>query len=153
VAAKAGGALLPSSPVDRARAAIWADQIVGKFTGAFYALLRCYDESQVAAKTAALIDAAAAAGDFIGGGAGPFVSGASVSLPDFLLWPFVERLCVVEHYRAFQLPSSGTTRGLETFAAWCAAMRKNKSVTETAQDAAFFINGYAGYAKPPTVSS
>jgi hypothetical protein len=55
---------------------------VGKFTGAFYALLRCYDESQVAAKTAALIDAAAAAGDFIGGGAGQdsfFVDGRATA--------------------------------------------------------------------------
>lgn len=121
---------------------------MGKFTGAFYALLRGYDESQVAAKSAALIDAAAAAGDFIGAGAGPFVSGASISLPDFLLWPFVERLCVVEHYRAFTLPVSGK-RGLEVFAQWCAAMRKNASVAGTTQDPAFFISGYAGYAKPP----
>ena len=138
--------ILPSTPLERARAAIWADQIVGKFIPAFYGLLMCKDETAVPAKKVALEAAAAAAGTFLASSPspGPFVLGARISLSDFLLWPFVERLCTVEHYRAFSMPVGSP--GLDSFASWCAACRANKSVVATKQDRELFIEGYRSYA-------
>jgi glutathione S-transferase len=143
VAAKAGGALLPATPEARARAAIFAEQGVSKFVGAFYPLLRSSPEER-AEKTAAFLAAVAATGAALGASGGPFFAGAAVSLADFLLWPFVERVCVLEHYASLALPREGA--GFVAFAAWSDAMRALPSVVATRQEPAFFIDGYKGYA-------
>jgi len=143
VAAKAGGALLPATAEARARAAIFAEQVVAKYVGAFYPLLRSAPEAREE-KTAAFLAAVAAAGAALGASGGPFFAGAAVSLSDFLLWPFVERVCVLEHYAACAIPREGA--GFAEFARWSDAMRALPSVEATAQPAALFIDGYKGYA-------
>ena len=115
----------------------------------------CRDDSLLAAKKAALESAASNVGTFITcNGGGPFVLGQRVTLPDFLLWPFVERMCTVEHYRSYSLPKANsdgsTSGGLAAFDAWCNAMRLNKSVLATKQDPQMFLDGYKAYALGPT---
>jgi hypothetical protein len=64
-----------------------------------------------------------------------------------MLWPFVERLCVVEHYRGFSLDKEAAAdAALAPFVAWRAAMLELPAVQKTAQPPAFFIQGYASYA-------
>ncbi len=63
-----------------------------------------------------------------------------------MLWPFVERFCVVEHYRGFAVPVDDPAYA--GFIRWRAAMAALPAVAATAQGSAFFIEGYASYIAP-----
>lgn len=145
VAARAGGALLPATPAERARAGIWAEQSVAPFVKAFYALLmHRAAHGPVEAKAAALADAARAAGAALAPCGGPFLLGARLTTADLMLAPFVLRLCTVRHYRGFELPTEGADA--QRFLAFVAAISARESVKATTPDDAFFIEGYKGYA-------
>jgi glutathione S-transferase len=74
---------------------------------------------------------------------GPFLlGGAAPMLPDLMLWPFIERLCVVQHFRGYTLPEEPRFAPLR---AWEAAMRARESVAATSNDIAFFAPHYAKY--------
>ena len=135
--------LLPASPAERAATGLFAEQCVGNLLPPFYGLLRAQKEEEreaAAVKLRAALGAVSAALARLGG---PFLLGAAPSIGDFLLWPFVERLCVLKHYRGFEAPPE-----LAPFAAWVAAMGALPAVQKTKQDAAFFVAGYAKYANP-----
>lgn len=145
VAARAGGALLPATPLERARTTLFVEQTLGRYIPAFYGLLRAQTPEAVEAARAAFHAAVGAVGVALG--AGPFFLGARVTMADVLLYPFVERLCVLKHYRQLELPTEGA--GFAAFEAWTVAMAARPSAVATAQPADFFINGYRFYAEPP----
>jgi glutathione S-transferase len=145
VAGKAAPALLPASPRDRAEAALFVSQGVDGWVKAFYPLLMAQDEAAQAKAAADLVKAAGTLATWLGRRGGPYLLGAAPTLPDFLLWPFLERLSVLAHYRGFALPTDAAYAPLHAFVA---AMGARPSVVAAKQDPAFFIEGYAGYANP-----
>jgi glutathione S-transferase len=137
--------LLPSSPIERVRTALFVDQALGKFIPAFYGLLRAQGDT-VEPKRVEFHTAVAIVGEALDTSGGPFLLGARVSIADILLYPFVERLCVLRHYRALQLPTEGAS--FAAFHRFGEAFRGRASAAATAQPEAFFNEGYAKYANP-----
>jgi glutathione S-transferase len=137
--------LLPSSPIERVRTALFVDQALGKFIPAFYGLLRAQGDA-VEPKRVEFHAAVALVGAALDTSGGPFFLGARVSIADFLLYPFVERLCVLRHYRALQLPTEGAS--FAAFHRFSDAFRGRASAVATAQPESFFNEGYAKYANP-----
>jgi glutathione S-transferase len=141
VAAAAGRpSVLPGTPAERAVSGLFAEQLVSPVLPPFYGLLRAQKEEEKEAAAAKLRAALAAVGAAVGQRGGPFLLGAAPALGDFLLWPFIERLCVLRHYRGFEAPPE--------LAAWTAAMEALPAVQKTKGDPAFLIAGYAKYANP-----
>ena len=83
----------------------------------------------------------------LGACGGPFLLGARLSLADLMLWPFVERMCILKHYRGFELPAEEPS--FAAFRAWAQAVGGLRSVQEARQQEAFFVEGYKVYANPP----
>ena len=145
-AGAAGAALLPRTSPERARAALWMDSVVAKLPPAHYGLLRAPADGRAAASAALLAAVAAASAQLARAPAGgPFLLGASPTLPDLLLFPFAERLVVVKHYRGFAVPDEPR---FDAWHKWLAAMRARPSAAATAQTDEFFIQAYSKYAAP-----
>jgi glutathione S-transferase len=147
VAAKAAAegrvSVLPASPAERAVTGLFSEQCVSPLLPPFYGLLRAQKDDEKEAAAGKLRAALAAVSSALACRGGPFLLGARATLGDFLLWPFVERLCVLKHYRGFDAPPE-----LGAFSAWVVAMEALPAVQKTKKDPAFFVAGYAKYANP-----
>ena len=138
VCAKAGK-LLPPSPADRARSGLFLEA-VAKFVPPFYALLMKQTAEEQAAAKAQLLAALAALAAQLRALGGPFLLGAEASYADFMLYPFFERLVILEHYRGFRLDAEAAAdAALAPLAAWRATMAQLPAAKATAQDPAFFM--------------
>lgn len=136
-------ALMPATPLARARVRIAVDFANTVFAPLYYKLLLAETPArrhQMAARLAATL----AEMERDGPGAdrdGPWWFGAAFTLADIACYPFFERFPVLAHYRGFDLPEECT--GL---ARWLAAMRGRASVQAQGQPAAFYIDAYRHYA-------
>lgn len=136
---------MPSDPALRAKVRIWIDYCDDYFINDHYALLRNQDLGQ----HRALLDKVNRNLIFIEheglaklSGIGPYWLGQRVSLLDFAWYPFFERLPAWAHYRGFSVPDD-----CHRLKAWISAMSERKSVLQIANDTAYYISHYAGYAK------
>lgn len=139
-------ALMPREPAGRALARIWIDYSSTRLSAAAYKLLRENDAArhdELRAELTACIEFMEREGLRTLSVDGPYWLGAAPSLVDFSFYPFFERLCNVERYRAFALPASCTR-----IAAWIEAMRDLPVVREIANPAAFYIERARAYVKP-----
>ena len=136
--------LMPADAALRAKARIWIHYCDEYFTGDFYAVIHNKDHDQHAELTAKVRDRlrfveneafARLSGD------GPYWFGADVSLVDLAWYPFFERLPAWSHYRGLTIPDD-----CPRLAAWAAAMKGRASVVEVANDEAYYIDNYKGYA-------
>lgn len=93
----------------------------------------------------ALLSGVAAVAAALRGCGGPFLLGAQPSYGDFMLWPFVERFCVLAHYRKFAVPPGAP---YDAFHVWVDAMRGVPAVRAVAQPADFLVAGYESYIAP-----
>ena len=142
VAAKAGGSLLAATPEERARAALFAD-LVAKIGPSCFALLRVpKGGAEAAAAAAALTEALAAVSGALALCGGPFLLGERLTVSDIALWPFLERLSVVHHFRDYAMPEEAR---LEPLRRWTEAMRARESVKKTENSAEFLIPHYSKY--------
>lgn len=135
--------LLPRDPAARAHARYWIDIINSDFVPAFYRLLT--SSAKARAENTAKLTAPLARFEgegFAQHGAGPYWRGTDVSLVDIALYPFFERLCVLEHYQKFRLPA-GDVR----LARWHAAMQARAAVRAEFNPPEFYIRDYADYAE------
>ncbi len=138
--------LLPAAPHERARTGLFLEA-VGKFVPAFYALLMRQEASEQAAARAALLAAAQGLAAHCARQGGPFLLGKRFSFGDLMLFPFVERLCVVQHYRGFSLDEAAAAdASLAPLVAWRDAMLQLPCVQATLQPPAFFVAQYEPYA-------
>ena len=138
--------LLPAAPHERARTGLFMEA-VSKYVPAFYALLMKQDPAEQAAARAALLAAMQSLAAHFARLGGPFVLGQRVSLGDLMLFPFVERLCVLTHYRAFSLEEvAAADASLAPLVSWRDAMLQLPCVKATLQPPAFFVEAYAAYA-------
>lgn len=139
--------LLPELPHERARTGLFLEG-VGKYTGPFYALLMKQTAEEQEAARKALIDACAALSAHLAHLGGPFLLGPRATFGDLMLWPFVERLCILHHYRGFDLDAvAAAAPALAPLVAWRTAMLALPAVKATTMPPEFFIEGYAAYAR------
>jgi glutathione S-transferase len=140
----AGTALAPfANPADKARAAIFVDQVGGKLIKHFYGLLSAQEAAAQEAHRADLLAVLRTISSTYAASGGPFFLGATLSLADILVWPWLARLCVVEHYRDLVVPETPEYDGYRKFAA---AMSARETVQRTQRPAAYYIDGYVSYA-------
>ena len=132
-----------NSAKDRARIAIFNDQIGSRVMQKFYPYLMAV-EVEAQTKTKNDFDAALVALEgALGQCGGPFVLGSQPSLADTNLWPFIVRAEVVlGHYRNWSLDTSR----FPNIAKYVEAMRTLKCVKDSTVDPNVFIDGYADYA-------
>jgi glutathione S-transferase len=142
--------LMPISPVLRAKLRIWIDYCDDYFLADHYALLRNLDRSRHGRLLAKVLDdfhfiereglAQLAA-------AGPYWLGSEPTLLDFAWYPFFERLPAWTHYRGLALPDD-----CPRLSQWLEAMSARPSVRKIANDAAYYVERYLGYAKDVLVA-
>ncbi|MEM8688421.1 MAG: glutathione S-transferase family protein [Pseudomonadota bacterium] len=136
--------LMPSDPVLRAKARIWIHYCDAYFVGDFYSVIQNKDrskDSELKEKLAERLRKAEREGFGELSGDGPYWLGADVSLVDLAWYPFFERLPAWTHYRGFDVPDD-----CPKIAAWAEAMAARASARDVANDAAYYIEGYARYA-------
>ncbi len=136
--------LMPADPVLRARARIWIAYCDDYFRDDFYAVIQNKDEAKDGELKSNLSDRLRKAErDGFGelSGDGPYWLGADVSLIDLAWFPFFERLPAWTHYRGFAIPGD-----CPKIARWAAAMSERASAQAVANDADYYIQGYARYA-------
>ncbi|MGH6720456.1 MAG: glutathione S-transferase family protein [Alphaproteobacteria bacterium] len=136
--------LMPASAALRAFVRIWIDYLDNQMLDEHYALLKERDPAKATeARTRIERRLLAIERDGMGrhGGDGPYWLGAEPTLVDFAYYPFFERLPAWRHYRGVDVPVD--CRRLGT---WIDAMAGRASVRAIANDAAYYITHYAGYA-------
>jgi len=136
--------LMPRDPGVRAQVRIWIDYCDDHFLDDLYGAIRNQDaakhlelKDKVVAHLRNLEDGFARLS-----GAGPYWLGDTVSLLDFALYPFFERLPAWDHYRGLGIP--GDCPGLR---GWLAAMAERPSVQAIANTPEYYIERYQDYAK------
>ena len=148
VAAKAAGEgranVLPATPEERIVTGLFTEQVVGPLLAPFYGLLRAQAPEEQAAAAAKLDGALGKLSAALAKRGGPYLLGAKPTIGDFMVWPFIERMAILEHYRGYKAPAE-----LLPLAAFTAAMAAQPFVAKIAQPREFFVAGYAGYANPP----
>jgi glutathione S-transferase len=137
--------LMPDSPVARAKVRIWIDYCDDYFTADHYALLKNLDQSQhgtllhKAERNFRFMDQEGLAKLSTGG---PYWLGSEPSLADFAWYPFFERLPAWTHYRGLKIPDD-----CPRLRRWLEAMSGRESVRAIANNAAYYVERYATYAK------
>ena len=133
--------ILPATPAERFRTGIFLEQQVSPLLGPFYGHLMAQAPEEQASTKEKLNGCLSAINKALGAMGGPFLLGGRPTFGDFMLYPFIERLCVLAHYRGFEVEKDCTN-----FFAWRTAMEGLHSVKNTRQEPQFFVDGYAKYA-------
>jgi len=132
--------LLPHSPGAKAIARIWIDYANTRLVPAFNKFLRSkHTEEQEQGRrefTALLYIEQEGLGQLSGNG--PYFLGDTLSLVDISLYPWFERLPVLEHFRHFSLPTE--TPRLQR---WWNTVRERDSVKAVANPVEFYIERFA----------
>lgn len=130
-------ALLPETPLERARVRLAIDFGGQNLIPEFYKLLR--GDSQAAERLQGVLELLP---DWMG--PGPFWWSATPGLADAALYPWFERFLVLDHYRGFraQLPNRVQV--------WLEALAAHPAVQAEQGQARAFVSGYARYVQPPT---
>ena len=129
---------LPGGPAHRAQARYWIARTDQRLIPAFYRLLMAQTPdlrmSQRDHFQAALAELAT-------GYQGPYFLGKQPTLMDFALYPFFERLAMLDFYRQAALPP-----GAECLRDWHHTLLGRASVQALLQPTAFYIQYYSRYA-------
>ncbi|MEW5298557.1 MAG: hypothetical protein WDW36_001667 [Sanguina aurantia] len=144
-------AMLPSTPLERAHARIIIGRFDSQFVPAFYKLLRSATREEAVETSAVLVKEVEFLQNNISP-TGPYLMGAELTLVDAAVIPFFIRLCVVKHYRGFDLAAKFNPRLASAFV----SCLKHESVAssmyllEGATDfTAELIKAYKNYGKEP----
>lgn len=135
--------LLPQTPTERAEYLLFTSQLLDSYIKNFYPLLRCTNNDELIKYTQDLLHVCQNLSQAYQRHNGPYYYGSRISLIDILLWPFIERLCVLQYYRNFIIPNTDEYKYLHTF---INTMKQRNAVQRTTMPAEFFIEGYKGYA-------
>ncbi|HUS54599.1 MAG TPA: glutathione S-transferase family protein [Thermohalobaculum sp.] len=136
--------LMPESYTFRAKARIWTHYCNEYFSPDLYAVIRNREPGmhpELAAKAIERLRFVEAEAFGKLSGDGPYWFGAEVSLTDLAWYPYFERLPAWTHYRGVAIPED-----CPRLKAWSEAMAARHSVSQIANDAAYYIDSYRGYA-------
>lgn len=133
-------ALLPSDPGARAQARLWIDWASNSFVPAYYKLLKSQEPDEHPRLREELLGVLGKLDTELEGRA--WLLGERLSLADLELYPWFERLPVLEHYRDFTVPAE-----LSNLQAWRHALASRPSVSRIAEEPTFYIEQYRGYAE------
>lgn len=143
-AATAADFAVTLTPEERARSTIFVEQIATKVVKGYYALLAAQDEATQAAAAAELLKALASLSTEYARTPGPFFLGSKLSLADILVFPWIARFVVLQHYRAFKVPHEAAYAAYHAFVE---AMEARESV-KASRRVDVWIEGYHKYAHP-----
>lgn len=138
---------LDSDPVVKAHTRTWIDYFNTQFVPSFYKLLLAQRPELQTELTGRLLDRLKFMESGLAESGGPWWMGSAPSLADLALYPFMERMCVLNHYRNFHLPAS-----CARLSSWFDRFRGRASARATGHSVAFFIERYAAYADGTTQS-
>jgi len=136
--------LMPESYSFRAKARIWTHYCTEYFTPDLYAVIRNREpekHAELAAKAAARLRFVEREALGRLSGDGPCWFGSQISLTDLAWYPYFERLPAWTHYRGLAIPDD-----CPRLAAWAETMAARPSARRIANDAAYYIDSYKGYA-------
>ncbi len=135
--------LLPAQPSQRAWARFWIDFANTKFVPWFYKLLLEQRPEKQAQRTTELAEHLlflenAGLGH---ANAGSYWLDEQLSLVDLAFYPFFERLCVLEYYRHFTLPTA-----CSRLSTWWKRINQRDTVRQLQNPAEYYLKAYAHYA-------
>ena len=137
-------ALMPQTPGERAVARIWIDFANSKLVPAFYKLLLEQDlDKQEKWRKQFLDHLVFMETEGIGklSTTGQYWLGNNLSLVDLTFYPWLERLCVLQHYRDISLPEN-----CPYLHQWWQEMCQRESVQKIQNSPEFYIAEYEKYA-------
>lgn len=140
-------ALMPASPVKRAMARFWINYASTSLAGAFERCVSALDHGEQASAAADLRDAFLfmEREGLAKLSRGPFWLGSEVSLVDFAVYPFLERLPALAQVRPVSLPLMSVRLRY-----WIDAMKQRASVMTAASATEFHLARYQTI-RPPRV--
>lgn len=133
--------LMPAKPGPRAEARILLESASSSFVPLFYKLLRAQQAEQQQQFERELGEALAKLESQAFQTCDEWLYGSSLSLVDLEVYPWIERWCVLEHYRGVKFPP-----GLSKLSAWKERMAARVTVAQLKQPDQFFIDQYVHYA-------
>lgn len=131
---------LPDDPGLKAKVRILVGWGGTNIVPLFYKLLASQDEEKQSEFTDGLLKKLAELDSLLSESEGPFFL-PQITLADLELYPWFERLCVLEHYRGFKLPPD-----LVHVNRWKSAMSERAAVQSLREPDDFFIQQYNVYA-------
>lgn len=124
--------LWPARPARRGQARLWISWYNDQLIPAFYKLLTRSEGAKELEEMLQKLESEAFPGDW--------VVGEGPTLADLELYPWVERWCVLSHYRGFEFPPGKLND-------WRRRMEARPSVAATRQPESFYIEEYQDYAE------
>lgn len=140
-------ALTPSDPAEKAKMRLLIDWIGSKFVPPYYKLLAAQEQDTQEEHRGSLEEALRELEERLGETEGPYFL-ESLSLADLELYPWFERMCVLEHYRNFQISDE-----FSRVKNWRDTLASRRSASATAEPSSYFIEQYEAYAVGAKVPS
>lgn len=143
--------LLPSDPMDRAYARLWANHAAQKICPTFFRIILAQEKEKQKEAEKELLTALE---EFVKAmdTDGPFFFGTFFSLTDIMLIPWLLRQPVIlKEYKDFEIPSSGSPVW-DRWSKWLEACKERKSVVETTSEPEQYRKTLERYANNTTQS-
>ncbi len=133
--------LLPCDPAARARARIWIDFANVRLVPHIYKYMLAQDAAGQDMHRRRLLEAFQhLETEGLAKSGGPFFLGPGLSLVDISLYPHLDRLSAVRHYRGFDVPES-----CPLLRSWRVTMRARPSTAATGASPEVYIRGWRKY--------
>lgn len=134
-------ALLSEQAGERATVRLWIEEGGQHLVAPFYKLLKAQTDEERAQGRDELCKGLEKIDHALRGNS--WLVGDSLSLADLELYPWFERLPILEHYRDFRIPSE-----LEALHLWIERLSQRASVFGIANSPEYYIEHYRSYAEP-----
>ncbi|XP_029639307.1 glutathione S-transferase U20-like [Octopus sinensis] len=135
--------IMMEQPYDKAQVRIWGDYATSKIIPLFYSILRS-DPENLGETQKSFVENI---GSFVKAMSptGNFFMGDSFSFADIMVYPWMQRLEVLKHFKNFEIPSD--IDWYPRFQKWLTACYERESVTPTIPDMKKLIPRHKRYVK------
>ncbi|GAB1609438.1 glutathione S-transferase U20-like [Argonauta hians] len=135
--------IMMEQPFDKAQVRLWGDFATKKVVYPFYGILKADPENLEELKKSFVENL----GEFVRAMSttGNFFMGDKFSYADIMLFPWIQRLPLLKHYKNFEIPSD--VDWYPRFQKWLAACMRQESVKPTLPDMDKMIVVYERYVK------
>lgn len=135
-----GPEFMPRDPGRKAEVRLLVNWGTSQLVPPFYKFLANQDRSKDGELKEQVLKVLRELNEKLGERPGPYFF-AQITLADLELYPWFERMCVLRHYRDFQVPEK-----LSQVHAWWDAMKSRESVQKLKEEDEYFIEKYESYA-------